>query len=561
MATERTKLRSNFEPGTTAWAVRRAQWRALGIDDTDMDKPKIGIVNTSSEMSICFSHLDGVSARLKDAIRAAGGLPFEIRTTAPSDFIHSAAKGARYILPSRDLIANDIEVSVGGPLLDGMVCLSSCDKTAPGQLMAAGRLDIPALFVVCGYQGHGRHKGAEVDIEDVFESVGQYLTGELPFEDLKGMSENAITGPGVCAGMGTANSMHLVAEALGMVLPGSAPVRANSPAMFAQVEAAGRRIVEMVAEGLTARQIMTPAAFRNAVALVLAVSGSGNCVRHLQAAADEAGHGALSVYDLIDELGPRVPLLCAVRPNGPERIEELEAAGGTRAVLYRLGDRIDGDAMTVTGRTWRQELADYAPPETGVVRPPERPVSTVPALVVLRGSLAPEGALMKVGTGDASKLRFRGRARVFDSQQAALDGLAEGRLRPGDVVVLRFLGPRGGPGVASASWFVAALNGAGLGREVAVVTDGQLSGLNHGLAINQVSPEAYEGGPLALIADGDEIEIDVADRRLSLLVAEEELGRRRDRAPPVPPADERGWLSVFQRLAKPIHRGSTLTPD
>lgn len=557
---EKPSLRSNFRPGTTAWAVRRAQWRALGFTDEEMTRPKIAVVNTSSELSICFSHLDTVAATVKVAIRAAGGLPFEVRTTAPSDFIHGAAKGARYILPSRDLIASDIEVGVEGPLLDGMVCLASCDKTTPGQLMAAARLDLPTLFVLCGYQGHGTSEGEEVDIEEVFERVGALVTGAITLERLHDMTEHAITGPGVCAGMGTANSMHLVCEALGLALPGSAPVRAMSAAMFAQAEAAGRRIVGMVEEGLTARRMLTEGAFRNAIAVTLAASGSGNCVRHLQAVAVEAGL-PLSVYDLVDALGPEVPLLCAVRPNGPDRIEDLERAGGARAILKRLGARIDRNAMTATGRTWGEELADYRAPEDAALRDPDDPHSTTPALVTLRGSLAPDGALLKLGLGGAEKMHFEGPARTFENQDDAIAGLGDGRIAAGDVVVLRGLGPRGGPGIASASWFVAALNGAGLAAKVAVVTDGQLSGLNHGITINQVAPEAFEAGPIALVEDGDTIVIDVAGRSLGLDVPEAELARRRAAFAAARPTSERGWLSVFQRLAGPIHRGATLAPD
>lgn len=557
---EKPALRSNFRPGTTAWAVRRAQWRALGLTDEEMRRPKIAVVNTSSELSICFSHLDTVASVVKDAVRAAGGLPFEVRTTAPSDFIHGAAKGARYILPSRDLIANDIEVGVEGPLLDGMVCLASCDKTTPGQLMAAARLDLPTVFVLCGYQGHGRSEGEEVDIEEVFERVGALVTGAITLERLHDMTEHAISGPGVCAGMGTANSMHLVCEALGLALPGSAPVRAMSAAMLAQAEAAGRRIVGMVEEGLTARRMLTEGAFRNAIAITLAASGSGNCVRHLQAVAVEAGL-SLSIYDLVDELGPRVPLLCAVRPNGPDRIEDLERAGGARAILKRLGERIDATAMTVTGRTWGEELRDYLPPDDAVLRSTEHPVSTTPALVTLRGSLAPDGALLKLGRGGAEKMRFSGPARTFDDQDDAIAALGDGRIRSGDVVVLRGLGPRGGPGIASASWFVAALNGAGFAGKVAVVTDGQLSGLNHGITINQVAPEAYEAGPIALVEDGDGIVIDIAGRSLALEVPDDELARRRADLAVAPATGERGWLSIFQRLAGPIHRGATLAPD
>jgi len=558
MTRENIRLRSNFKPGTTAWAVRRAQWKALGLSDADMEKPKIAIVNTSSELSICFSHLDGVSNRLKAAIRDHGGIPFEIRTTAPSDFIHGAAKGARYILPSRDLIASDIEVSVEGPMLDGMVCLASCDKTTPGQLMAAGRLDIPTIFILGGYQGHGSYKGVEIDIEDVFENVGKVVTGELSLPDLSGMADQAISGPGVCAGLGTANSMHIVCEALGLAMPGSAPVRANSPAMLQQIDKAARRIVEMVGDGLTPRKIMTADSFANAVALVLAVSGSANCVRHLQAIADEA-RVDVDLYTLIDTLGPKVPLLCAVRPNGNARVEDLERSGGARAVMKRIESLIHRDALTVTGKSWGDELAGYKVPG-GIIRTLDDPVSRTPALVTLRGSLAPDGSLLKLGAAEGHKLSFRGPARTFNSQEDAISGL-NGTIKPGDVVVLRYLGPRGGPGLASASWFVAALNGAGFGETVAVVTDGQLSGLNRGIAINQVAPEAFEGGPLALVEDGDIIEIDVVARSISLLVDEAVLTKRQDRLVSPPPAPDRGWLSIFQRLAKPIYKGATLTPD
>ncbi len=326
------KYRSNFAPGTTRWALRKAQWQALGLNDADLDKPKIAVVNTSSELSSCFSHLDGVSAHVKAAIRAAGGVPFEVRTAAPSDFITSAGKQGRYILPSRDLIVNDIEVQVEGAQLDGMVCLASCDKTTPGQMMAAARLNIPTLVVICGYQASGQYKGEHVDIEDVFEKVGMHVTGQLSFEDLDGMCKRAVRSPGVCAGLGTANSMHIVCEALGLTLPGASPVLANSPAMVDQARAAGARIVGMVNEGLTPRSILTPAAFRNAVRVALALSTSINVLRHLQGVAEEAGTN-VDLYDLFDRLGREVPLLATVKPNGPHRTEELEAAGGTLATI------------------------------------------------------------------------------------------------------------------------------------------------------------------------------------------------------------------------------------
>ncbi|MGH3390677.1 MAG: dihydroxy-acid dehydratase, partial [Actinomadura sp.] len=282
-------LRSNFEPGTTRWAMRRAQWTALGLTPEDMEKPKIAIVNSSSDLASCFSHLDDIVGPLKKAIREAGGIGFEVRTAAPSDAITSAGAAGRYILPSRDLVAGDIEVAVEGALLDGMVCLSSCDKTTPAHLMAAGRLNIPTIVVACGYQPSGVFRGEHVDFEDVFRYAGHVAAGRMTVDDLAEMSSCAVTGPGVCAGMGTANSMHIAAEALGMALPGSTPVLAGSPKMWQTVAAAGRRIVELVHEDLRPRDILRAGAFRNAVTAMLAISGSVNTLKHLQAVAVEAG--------------------------------------------------------------------------------------------------------------------------------------------------------------------------------------------------------------------------------------------------------------------------------
>lgn len=553
---KRRTLRSNFEPGSPRWAVRRAQWRALGLTDEDLEKPKIAVINTSSELSSCFSHLDGVAARVKEAIRAAGGLAFEVRTAAPSDFITSAGRQGRYILPSRDLLVNDIEVQVEGALLDGMVSLASCDKTAPGQLMAAARLDIPSIVVPCGYQPHGRLDGRDVDIEEVYESVGKVGTGQITLQHLAAMCDVAIQGPGVCAGMGTANTMHIAAEALGMALPGSTPVLANSPKMFAMAEAAGRRIVEMVWEDLKPSAILTPRAFENAVMVGLALSASINLVRHLQALAVEA-RCPVDIYELYDRLGPRVPLLCAVRPNGETRIEQLEAAGGTRGVMKRLESILHRDVPTVTGSPWREALAAAEAPGA-VIRTLDDPISRKPSVIVMRGNLAPDGSILKLGDASTKRATFDGRALVFASQDEALAALRAGRLVPGTVAVLRGMGCRGGPGMALASGFVAAVDGAGLSRDVAVITDGQLSGLNRGVAIGQVSPEAAMGGPIGLVQDGDRIVIDMERHTVTLEVPEMALAERRIAHEAPPPAREHGWLSIYERVVRPMSQGAAL---
>lgn len=552
------KLRSNFERGSSRWAVRRAQWRALGLSDADMEKPKIAVVNTSSELSSCFSHLDGVAAKVKEAVRGAGGLPFEVRTAAPSDFVTSAGHHGGYILPSRDLIVNDIEVAVEGALLDGMILLASCDKTAPGQIMAAARLNIPAIVVVCGYQRSGRYRGRHVDIEEVFLRAGHVATGGITVEELSAMSDNAVLGPGVCAGMGTANSMHIVCEALGMALPGSAPVLANSAQMMDCVRRSGERVVQMVWDDLKPRDILTADAFANATMVVLGLSGSINTVKHLQAIATEA-QCDVDVYALFEKYADEIPLLAAIRPNGEGLIEELEAAGGAQAVMKTLEPLLQLRARTVTGRSVGENLRDAKVKDEEVIRPLQRPLSRKPSIVIVRGTLAPAGGIVKLGIGEGRKLRFSGTANIYASRDEAIEGLGRGEIRPGQVVVLRGLGVKGGPGMAMASALVFALDGAGLSEQVAVVTDGQLSGLvNRGLVVGEVSPEAAEGGPLALVENGDIISIDIESRLVNLEVQETVLAVRRERLQVPRSPQERGWLSIYQRVVQPLPRGAVL---
>jgi dihydroxy-acid dehydratase len=555
-------LRSNYEVGTSRWATRRAQWLALGLSDEDMVKPKIAIVNSSSQLAICFSHLDEIARRTKRAIELAGGVGFEVRTAAPSDFIHSAGHRGGYILSARDLITNDIEMQVEGALLDGMICLASCDKTAPGQLMAAARLNIPTIIVACGYQASGSYKGRHCDIEDVFLAAGHVANGRLSVEELTEMSENAVLSPGVCAGLGTANTMHLACEALGMALPGSTPVRANSEPMWRAVDRAAERIVEMVGEQLKPRDIMTPAAFANAVTTVLSVSGSINSVKHLQAVAAEAEADA-DVYRMFERLADDVPLLTAIRPNGETPIEEFEDAGGTRAVMKQLESLLDTGALTVTGRTVAENLAGVAVAHEEVIRPPGRALGRRPTIVLIRGSLCPDGGIVKLAVADDRRLDFAGPAMVFDSPAQALDAVRGGQVRGGEVVVLRGQGVTGSPGMGMASQLVFALDGAGLTGKVAVVTDGQLSGLvNKGIVVGEVSPEAAKGGPLALVRDGDMIRIDVPGRTADLDVPAGELDRRKAALAASPPAQpaEVGWLSVYQRLVRPLPEGAVLRP-
>ncbi|WP_140634375.1 dihydroxy-acid dehydratase [Methylibium rhizosphaerae] len=556
------KLRSNFPRGSYLWAVRNAQWQAMGIPEEDCEKPKIAVVNSSSELAACYSHLDQVAAEVKQAIRAAGGVPFEVRTAAPSDFVTGAGARGAYMLAARDLVTNDIEVAVEGAQLDGMVCLTSCDKTVPGQLMAAARLNVPTLLVPCGYQASGEYKGRHVDIEEVFIHSMHALTGHTPVDDVIGMSRCAIRSPGVCSGLGTANSMHIVCEALGLALPGSAPVAALSPKMFDDARAAGERIVDMVWKDLKPRDILSPGAFANAVRAVLAIGGSLNTVKHLQAVATEAGSG-VDVYGLFERLGPQTPVLAGIRPIGERFIEEFEAAGGCRALMKQLAPLLDTTALTVTGASVADNLREVQVGDAEVIRPIERPVAPRPAIVLLRGNLAPEGGLIKTGIAERKTRRFSGPAICFGTSDQALAALKDGSIRPGHVVVMRGAGACGGPAMGGgASRVVFGIDGAGLGDQVAMLTDGHLSGLVcKGLVVAEVAPEAALGGPLALVEDGDTVTIDLDTRRVDLDVSDEVLEQRRARWQAPAPMFDRGWLQIYRRNVGPLSKGAVLVKD
>ncbi len=553
-----TKLRSNFPRGSAPWVYRLSQWRALGYSDEDLQRPKVAIVNSSSDLAICFAHLDAIVPKLKDVIYASGGLPLEIRTAAPSDFITSVGRGGRYILPTRDLIVSDIEVVVEGAMLDAMVCLASCDKTTPAQIMAAARLDIPTIIVPCGYQGSGRYCDAHFDIEDVFFNAGRVHSGEVSLDELEQMAKSAVTSPGVCSGMGTANTMHIAAEALGMALPGSAPVKANSERMWDTVERSGRRIVEMVDEDLRPRRILTEGAFRNAVTVVLSSSGSVNAVKHLQAIAVEA-ECPIDIWAEFEAQAPRVPLLIDVKPNGPHHIDELERAGGALALMHELAPLLDLDALTVAGR--RGEVVEgAAPSDNEVIRPFDDPLGREPTILIVRGSLAPSGAIVKRAVVDTRPKHFVGEAIIFHTREEAIEALEAGEIHPGHVVVLRGLGPKGAPGMAFVTGFVFALEGSGLAPQVAVVTDAQLSGLvNKGLVVGEVAPEAAAGGPLGLVEPGDKITIDLDRRAVDLDVAPEVLGARR---PHLPRTDgHRSYLNVYAHTVDRSERGLVLAAE
>jgi dihydroxy-acid dehydratase len=553
------KLRSNFPRGSYLWSVRNAQWQALGIPEEDCEKPKIAVVNSSSELASCFSHLDQVAVVVKQAIRDAGGIPFEIRTAAPSDFITGAGARGAYLLGARDLVTNDIEVAVEGAQLDGMICLTSCDKTVPGQLMAAARLNIPTLLVPCGYQKSGEYKGHHTDIEEVFIAAMHAITGNMPVEDLVGMSRQAIRSPGVCSGLGTANSMHIVCEALGMALPGSAPVAAMSDKMMDDVRSAGTAIVRMVLDDLKPRTILTKGAFANAVKAVLAVGGSVNCVKHLQAVATE-GELDIDVHAMFEDFASEIPVLSAIRPIGERFIEEFEAAGACLALMKQMESKLDCDVMTVTGQTLADNLRDVTVGDADVIRPLGNPITVNPAIVVLRGNLCPETGIVKTGIVERKRRTFTGPAVCFDTADAALEAIKSGAIVAGNVLVMRGAGVCGGPAMGGgASRVVFGIDGAGLGDQVALLTDGHLSGLVcKGLVVAEVSPEAATGGPLALVKDGDMITIDLDKRLCDANVSTEEFAARRALWQKPVPTFDTGWLNIYRRNVGSLSKGAVL---
>ncbi|OGB08322.1 MAG: hypothetical protein A3E79_19400 [Burkholderiales bacterium RIFCSPHIGHO2_12_FULL_61_11] len=427
--------------------------------------------------------------------------------------------------------------------------------------MAAARMNVPAITVICGYQKTGQYKGHEVDIEEVFLRAGYIGSGGITVDELANMADNAVRSPGVCAGMGTANTMHIVAEALGFTLPGAAPVLALSEKMMDNARAAGKRIVEMVWDDLKPRDVLTPAAFRNAVIAVLSVSGSINAVKHLQAIASEAGVD-IDLYEMFDQCARITPLLAAIRPNGEGTIAQFEEAGGALMLMKRLEPLLDKSALTVTGRTVGDILHGVETFASETIGTLETPLSRRPAINIVKGSLLPGGGIVRLGGTEERTMKFSGPAQIFHSRDEAIAAINNNEIRKGSVVILRGLGVRGGPGMAMTSAVVFALDGAHLIDDVAVITEGQLSGLvNKGLVVGEASPEAAEGGPLGLVEDGDMIHIDVEQRRVDLDVPEDVLEQRRAQERKFGVKAPRGWLAIYQSCASPVHEGAVLRPE
>jgi len=556
------KLRSNYAIGSSFWAVRRAQWRALGLTDEDMAKPKIAIVNTSSELAICFSHLDGVAKAVKEAIRAAGGLPFEIRTAAPSDFVTSAGLKARYLMPTRDLVVNDIEVMVEAHQLDAIVLLGSCDKIVPGMLMAAARLDIPAIFLPGGPMlGGVVFDNRKSDLTTMSEALGMLKNQAINEETYEGLEDICVPTCGSCAFLGTANTMCCLAEAMGMSLPGSALI----PAVYADRlrigEETGKAIVNLAKNGVKAKDIITLESLRNAARVLMAIGGSTNGILHLTAVAAEIGISAeemMNVYDCTSETTPQV---AKVNPASKYDMEDFYKAGGIPQVMQEIKSLLHLECRTVTGATMGENLEQFRgkfPVNREVIKTMSEPFNALKGLAILKGNLAPDTAVTKPAAIDPSMWTFTGIARVFDSEELAEAAILAGKIKEGDVVVIRYEGPKGGPGMREMYKAMKYIYGMGLAKKTALITDGRFSGTNNGCFVGHISPEAAEGGPLAVVVDGDTITIDIPGKVLQLHVSEEEIASRLKTWKRPAPKFTKGYLGLYTKLASSAASGAIL---
>jgi dihydroxy-acid dehydratase len=537
-------------------APARAMLRAVGMTDDDWGKSQVGVASSWNEVTPCNMPLDRLAKRSKDGVRAAGGFPLEFNTIAVSDGISMGHEGMRASLVSREIIADSVECMMHAERLDALVALAGCDKSLPGMLMAAARLNLPTVFLYGGSILPGNNNGTPLDIVSVFEAVGAYAAGTIGADELKAIEEKACPTEGSCAGMFTANTMASIGEALGMSLPGSASAPAVDRRRDDYAYASGAAVMNLLREGIRPRDIMTKGAFENAIAITMALGGSTNAVLHLLAIAYEA-RVELELDDF-NRVAARVPHLADMKPHGRYHMTDLDRVGGVPVVMSMLAERglLHLDEVTVTGRTLGENLATVKPPAADgeVVHGWDRPMHHVGGLAVLRGSLAPRGAVVKVAGIDFD--RFEGRARVFDGEQLALEAVLAGQIDAGDVVVIRYEGPKGGPGMREMLAITGAMKGAGRGGDAALITDGRFSGGTHGFCIGHVAPEAVEGGPIALVAEGDRIVIDVANHSIDLVVDDATLAERKANWKPIEPRYTSGVLAKYARLAQGAEKGA-----
>jgi dihydroxy-acid dehydratase len=554
--TDPMKPRSHEVTDGMERAPARAMLRAIGMTDADWGKSQIGVASSWNEVTPCNLPLDRLAKRAKEGVRDAGGFPIEFMTIAISDGISMGHEGMRASLVSREIIADSIECVMHAERLDGLVTFAGCDKSLPGMLMAAARLNLPSVFLYGGSILPGHWKDQSLDIVSVFEAVGACAAGTLTENELGEIERRACPTEGSCAGMFTANTMASAAEALGMSLPGSSAPPAVDRRRDDFAFESGRAVIGLLESGIRPRQILTKEAFENAIAVGMALGGSTNLVLHLLAIAYEA-EVELELDDF-NRIGAKVPHLADMKPHGKYHMTDLDRVGGVPVVMALLLDAglLHGDCVTVTGKTVAENLAELDPPgpDGDVVHPLSEPLHQQGGIAVLRGSLAPNGAVVKVAGMDT--MRFDGRARVFDGEELAMDAILSGRIEAGDVVVIRYEGPKGGPGMREMLAVTGAMKGAGRGADAALITDGRFSGGTHGFCVGHVAPEALDGGPIALIEEGDRIVIDAAQHTIDLLVDDTVLDARRATWKPLEARYTQGVLAKYARLAQGAERGA-----
>jgi dihydroxy-acid dehydratase len=549
-------LRSDAVKVGVERAPHRALLKALGISDSDLSKPFIGVVNSYTNVVPGHAHLNQVAGAVKAGVVGAGGVPFEFNTIGICDGIAMGHSGMRYSLPSRELIADSVEVMVQAHSFDGIVLITTCDKITPGMLMAAARLNIPAIMVTGGPMLSGVYKGKKVGTDSMFEAIGKVAAGKMSEEELKCLEDVACPTCGSCNGMFTANTMACVTEALGMSLPGCATPPAVSAERLRIAKATGERILGLVKEDLKPREILSPDSFENAIMVDMALGGSTNTVLHVAAIANEAEVDLqLSTFD---KLSRRVPHLCSMIPSGPYDMKDLDEAGGIPAVMKELKKALHLNAITVTGKNIKENIASAVVLNPEVIRPLDNPVHKQGGIAVLTGNLAPDGAVVKAAGISANMMVHQGPAKTFDSEEDAMKAILNKKIQKGDVVVIRYEGPKGGPGMREMLSPTATIAGMGLSESVALITDGRFSGATRGPCIGHICPEAAVGGPIALLRNGDIIEIDVPKRKLNVKLSAEELAKRLKSWSAKEPNVKTGYLVRYSKFVQGAHKGSVL---
>ena len=557
-ANPRLKHKSHVVTDGPDRAPARAMLRAVGLKDEDMEKPFVAIGNLASDVTPCNVHLDRLAKKVKSGVWSAGGVPFLFGTITISDGISMGTEGMKASLVSREVIADSIETVTFGESMDGLIVVAACDKNMPGALMAMARLNVPALFVYGGAILPGQFQGEDVNIQDVFEAVGSYSQGQMALDTLLELERVACPGEGACSGMFTANTMASAIEALGMSMPGAASVPAIDPRNEEIAGEAGIILHRLLETGLKPRDIMTREAFEDAITVVLAMGGSTNAVLHLLAIAHEA-RVSLDIDDF-DRLSRRTPYLTDLRPGGRFVMSDVHKVGGVPVVMKELlaAGLLHGDNITVTGKTLAENLEEFSgKPDSRVIYPVSSPRSPTGGLVILKGNLSPEGAVMKVA--GTKHLKHEGPARVFDGERAAFDAVTSGKIKAGDVLVLRYEGPKGGPGMQEMLSVTGAIAGQTISESVLLLTDGRFSGATRGASVGHVAPEAAVGGPIALIKDGDVIVMDVETRELNVRVSDEEMADRRQQWTPPSSKYNFGVLAKYSKLVSSASQGAVTT--